>query len=886
MAWLDGENEKFLESDPMEQDPDTPFETKMKLGPQNENFPRIIYASRTHVQLAQAMKELKNSQYCTKPSIILGSRDQLCVNQDVSRLEGNTAKTHACRSKVRTGACPYHDGYESKVQNEYDTLEVVDIEDLVTKGVSKKFCPYYATRFLKQKAQVIFSPYNYLLDPALRRNQSIDLKNTVVIFDEGHNIESNCEDCASCELRSLSLEVCIKELENQLNKNNNPVSKIKFDEVITSDRFQSPLEKKDGEDDSMDLSPAEIIFVKDTLYEIQKAIEEQLGVSKNVKNNKVPTEWIFNLLKTLYISREKVDRILNVLDKISLSLGGTASHQMNRMKIASFETLSTFLRTISPPEITDDEVSEFRKEFRQKYAIVLKEEEDTKNKFQDDRRGKYRVATESNVKGWIMNLYCLSPSVAIKQLKNLGVKCVIITSGTLSPLDSFESEMELPFPVKLENKHVIDEKQLLVCAVSERGDCKFDSRFNNRDNMDYVHGLCETLIEYSRIIPDGILVFFSSYPVMNKAIDEWKRFGQYDRLDALKACFKEPQDKFTFNECLEKFKDQIESDSSRGAIFFGVCRGKLSEGLDIGNRYCRSVVMIGVPYPSFFDAKSVLKREYVESKRDPKFTGSIYYNIQMKRSLNQAIGRVIRHKEDYGAVLLLDFRFANEQNSLSKWIRPFFKKENFDGSKKELKSFFAQNSIQSKPTVQRSVGIQIKSCDPVNAPFKSPFAPSTSLANGSSVSVTSKKTSKLAPHNLYPIFNKPNNKRELPQEADSKPNKKKSNDASNLSITHKSTYRSTPDPQISNDKTSTFPDFMKLHGDDLKKHLKEGNKLGLLTKALQDYRENCNVESLVDKMDQIFNHIDRSRKNCYILGIANMLKYTDRQKFLSLSGLV
>ena len=43
--------------------------------------------------------------------------------------------------------------------------------------------------------------------------------------------------------------------------------------------------------------------------------------------------------------------------------------------------------------------------------------------------------------------------------------------------------------------------------------------------------------------------------------------------------------------------------------------------------------------------------------------GQDWYNLEAFRALNQAIGRVIRHKNDFGAVILLDKRFAYEANA-------------------------------------------------------------------------------------------------------------------------------------------------------------------------------------------------------------------------------
>ena len=50
----------------------------------------------------------------------------------------------------------------------------------------------------------------------------------------------------------------------------------------------------------------------------------------------------------------------------------------------------------------------------------------------------------------------------MRQLASMHVRSVLLTSGTLSPMDSFAHELQLPFRVTLENPHVIDPSQ--VCA--------------------------------------------------------------------------------------------------------------------------------------------------------------------------------------------------------------------------------------------------------------------------------------------------------------------------------------------------------------------------------------------------------------------------------------
>lgn len=56
----------------------------MSVGEGERSFvPRIIYTSRTHSQLSQTIKELRNTAYAPK-MCVLGSRDQLCINPKVN----------------------------------------------------------------------------------------------------------------------------------------------------------------------------------------------------------------------------------------------------------------------------------------------------------------------------------------------------------------------------------------------------------------------------------------------------------------------------------------------------------------------------------------------------------------------------------------------------------------------------------------------------------------------------------------------------------------------------------------------------------------------------------------------------------------------------------
>lgn len=132
--------------------------------------PKIIYTSRTHSQLAQAMQELKATVYkdMVKASII-GSRDQMCLKPEVLEERVNMLQVSKCRALVKDKQCSYHYGVEKQKETIVRSSNVWDIEDLVKNGKKQHFCPYYMARELKQVADITFMPYNYILDPNARK---------------------------------------------------------------------------------------------------------------------------------------------------------------------------------------------------------------------------------------------------------------------------------------------------------------------------------------------------------------------------------------------------------------------------------------------------------------------------------------------------------------------------------------------------------------------------------------------------------------------------------------------------------------------------------------------------------------------------------------------
>lgn len=60
-----------------------------------------------------------------------------------------------------------------------------------------------------------------------------------------------------------------------------------------------------------------------------------------------------------------------------------------------------------------------------------------------------------------------------------------------------------------------------------------------------------------------------------------------------------------------KFKNKALS--KKGALLAVVCRGKVSEGIDFPDGMCRSVILVGIPYPNVKDPFIIQKKNHLDN---------------------------------------------------------------------------------------------------------------------------------------------------------------------------------------------------------------------------------------------------------------------------------
>lgn len=69
----------------------------------------------------------------------------------------------------------------------------------------------------------------------------------------------------------------------------------------------------------------------------------------------------------------------------------------------------------------------------------------------------------------------------MKELLKQEIRCLILTSSTLTPFDKFISELGIEFPIQFVSVHVIDKHQKFAKILTQGfGDEWLDSNYDNR----------------------------------------------------------------------------------------------------------------------------------------------------------------------------------------------------------------------------------------------------------------------------------------------------------------------------------------------------------------------------------------------------------------------
>ena len=242
--------------------------------------------------------------------------------------------------------------------------------------------------------------------------------------------------------------------------------------------------------------------------------------------------------------------------------------------------------------------------------------------------------------------------------------------------------------------HIVNSSQLRTLILSSGPTNKpLQFSFKDRQNDELFVELGRTLCNVVGKVSGGCVVFFPSYDFESKVLSFLANTKMLDQITQKKPLFKESRLTADSDDVFEKYKKKIDCNPKVGAILFAVMGGKMSEGINFSDNYGRSVIVVGMPYPNSKSLELNAKMGFLNSVQ-PGLGQSHYENLCMK-SVNQSIGRAIRHQNDYACVVLIDARFSREQvkAKLPGWIKESIMVcPNFASCVVELTRFFRDHN--------------------------------------------------------------------------------------------------------------------------------------------------------------------------------------------------
>lgn len=670
---------------------------------------KIYYASRTHSQLSQVLPELRklrfppilhrslgsteHSEICKNETsrrkreldqmevgeddgtgqrqwrtVSLGSRKQLCINEDVRSKIGDLDER--CRELQQGQAgrrCQYlpppEDGIKMLDFRDQILAFPKDIEDLAAAGRNADTCPYYGSRKAIPQAELVTLPYNLLLQKSAREALGIDITNQIVIIDEAHNLIPTLLSLSSVSITSATLSISLQQVETYYHKFRN---RLAPSHGLHLRRLSSYLQ-------AMSKVVEEWIVSKQVSTEVMSIPDYMQRLGRKVDG--------INLLEIeTYLRKSKISRKISGYAQAVAAGALDACSQPSHLPrpLLPLQAVEAFMLGLAGA----------REDGRIIFSRIGKE-------------GKSEME---------MKYLLLNPSTTFREIVE-SARSVVLAGGTMSPMSDVIGRL---FPSLPQDRmttfscgHIVPPShvQTLILSKGPSGS-RLEFKYAQQSDVQVLKELGQVVLNLCNVVPRGVIVFFPSYSSLNFAKKTWKANRALEKFEAKKKVFWEPEESGAVDSTLCDYVEVVQSSSTErsdkrvGAILFAVVGAKLSEGLNFADDLARAVVVVGLPFANKNSPELQERIRYaneteirIGSKRNPhsKDAGSELYENMCMNAVNQTIGRAIRHRSDWASLILLDHRYsmASIRQKLPSWIQDgVFICDTFGQAVKQLGSFY------------------------------------------------------------------------------------------------------------------------------------------------------------------------------------------------------
>ncbi len=648
---------------------------------------KMFYTSRTHSQISNVIKELKKTVYLPITSI-LSSRDKSCINVSYRNYSKNPSSLNTICKKNKKKCLYYNNVKKIPILS----LNLIDLEELCELGKSSLFCPFHFEGDKTNKSDITFLPYNYIVDKEIKDTLKISLENSILVIDEAHNIEKVLEESCSVELITYYFENMIKEMEYIINEKKSLKNKhfADFPEQNIREEMDIIMNIKENIEKVSDVLQGDCYPRKGKVLEIKEFFDlfmncNNRNLNKNIitideiygkENNSFPKKQgitpnnIHKHYNFLYYLKEEY---LEIYDEESVLTPYVRALELIKHLYFNQEDLKSFIFYIS-----DDE-----KEIMNKI-----------------------------IKTRILKLLCFDPGFGFNKIIKEKPHNIILTSGTLSPIDGLEFSLKTPIPIQLENKHIIDKShskfEIIKSEKLNNSIIKYQFDYSNRSNLNMIKSLGNIILNYVKSLnKGGILVFFPSFNFLSQCYSIWVSDKIIEKISKIKKVYYD-------NKMNKNLIHDFMINKEKNSIIFSVVRGNISEGLDFKDDFARIVICVGIPYANFYEERIQLKMKFLDgffnqnqNLKINKMSGRDWYKIDAIQTVNQSLGRVLRHKDDYGMMICIDLRFEYQYifKLFSKWMKDICDIISIDNMNyfSNIKKYFDKLEIENRNDIKKKV---------------------------------------------------------------------------------------------------------------------------------------------------------------------------------------
>ena len=499
--------------------------------------------------------------------------------------------------------CPYYYSLMAKdtagIRN-WVSKVIPDTREIVKRCREATVCPYEFMKSLMADSLLVVMPYIFIFDDGIRHHLldwlNEETGNIILVIDEAHNLPNYLRDMYSFTLSVVTIGTAKKEAERFGIK--------KFSEGIPVSQFLDVLKG------AIEELAHEYIYLRGMSDHSQGNTEPQTE-SEPAPPGSLPWE----------------DDAVIPQDALSAAL-------MSDLKTTSAR-LARGIERMAQDGIAILDKKKNEGKLPRSYLLMVASFLRQWNELTEE----YYIKLIYDRKSPQLEAYCLDPKKggAICQTFHSSVHM----SGTLEPLDEYRDCLDLPNSLLRKYPSPFDPANLLI--LNHPGVTTRYAQFNgNREMVEAYNKIISGILGSNE---RNTMVFFPSYKIMSLLTEDVDLGDRHIRRDLFFERSGASQ---------RELLDQVHSfRDSQSGVYFSVIGGRVSEGMDFPGESLEIALLVGIPFPKPTARQRGLIRYY-----DIKTGNGWLFAVHAPtvRKMLQAVGRLIRSKEDRGVAVLLDIR--------------------------------------------------------------------------------------------------------------------------------------------------------------------------------------------------------------------------------------